>query len=62
MLNPLTRFTQELSDAPLFRFKQERPYIVAEVSRRVYRQCLDSMSAARENGLEYVLNDAAFRS
>lgn len=61
MLNPLTRFTQELSDAPLFRFKQERPYIVAEVSRRVYRQCLDSMSAARENGLEYILNDAAYQ-
>lgn len=50
------------SDAtPLFRFSQERPYIVSEVSRRVYK---DYLTRARENedaGLEYALNDAAFK-
>lgn len=46
---------------PLFRFRQERPYIVAEVGRRVYRNYLSDAREDIKRGLEYVLNDAAYQ-
>ena len=47
--------------APLFRFRQERPYIVDEVSRRVYREYLARARDDESQGLEYALNDAAYQ-
>lgn len=46
---------------PLFRFRQERPYIVAEVGRRVYRNYLSDAREDVKRGLEYVLNDSAYQ-
>ena len=46
---------------PLFRFSEERPYIVAEVARRVYKEYLTEARRSESSGLEYVLNEAAFK-
>lgn len=48
-------------ESPLFRFNQERPYIVAEVSRRVYKGYLSSARHNEDAGIEYILNDAAYQ-
>ena len=47
--------------APLFRFAQERPYIVAEVARRAYRAYLSDARQSEDSGIEYILNDAAYQ-
>ena len=47
--------------APLFRFAQERPYIVAEVCRRAYRAYLSDARQSEAHGIEYILNDAAYQ-
>ena len=47
---------------PLFRFREDRPYVVADVARRVYKEYLLRARQKKDAaGLEYVLNDAAFR-
>ena len=48
------------SDAPLFRFNDERPMLVDEVSRRVYSERLRASRDHESAGLEYVLNETAF--
>ncbi len=48
-------------DPALFRFSEEREVIVADVSRRVYKDYLTAARHSEAAGLEYVLNDAAFR-
>lgn len=57
----LTRPQVSPSDPPLFRFAQERASIVSEVSRRVYKDYLAGARQREDQGLEYVINDAAFR-
>ncbi len=47
--------------SPLFRFDQERPYVVSEVSRRVYKDYLSGARRDDDAKLEYVLNDAAYQ-
>lgn len=47
--------------APLFRFAQERPYIVSEVCRRAYRSYLSEARQHEDSGIEYILNDAAYQ-
>ena len=47
-------------DAPLFRFREERPQIVAEVARRVHRAYMSEARDREDRALEYVLNEAAF--
>ncbi len=47
-------------EAPLFRFRQERPQIVAEVARRVHRAYMSEARDREDRALEYVLNEAAF--
>ena len=47
--------------SPLFRFDQERPYVVSEVSRRVYKDYLAGARQDDDAKLEYVLNDAAYQ-
>ena len=54
------RLGVEGAGAPLFRFRQERPTIVAEVSRRVYKEFLQRARMADGAGLDYVLNDTAY--
>ena len=47
-------------NSPLFRLKEERPHLVAEVARRAFN---DFVRTSRDNegtGIEYVLNDAAY--
>lgn len=46
--------------APLFRFNDERPYLVREVSRRVYSDYLRESREREARRLEYVLNETAF--
>lgn len=48
-------------NTPLFRFKEERPHIVAEVSRRAFNALVRESRHGEVNGLEYILNDAAFQ-
>lgn len=48
------------SDAPLFRFNEERPYLVAEVARRVYGERLRASREVETSKLEYVLNETAY--
>lgn len=48
-------------DAPLFRFERERTEIIEEVVERVTRSAVQSAWDAPEQGLEYLLNEAAFR-
>ena len=54
MNKSLSALESSASDAtPLFRFGQERPYIVAEVSRRVYKDYLTRARESEDAGLEY---------
>ena len=48
------------ADAPLFRFNDERPHLVAEVSRRVYSDHLRASREKETQRLEYVLNETAY--
>ena len=52
--------TYDPSDAPLFRFNEERPYLVREVSRRVYGSYLRESREREARRLEYVLNETAY--
>lgn len=46
---------------PLFRFSKERQQIIDEVSWRVNKHYLSNSRRSEDAGIEYVLNDAAFR-
>lgn len=48
-------------DAPLFRFNADREHLVSEVCRRAYSDFLARARHGNEEGLEYLLNDAAYR-
>ena len=48
-----------MREAPLFRFNAERPYLVNEVSRRVYGDYLTRSRQSQSAALEYVLNEIA---
>ncbi len=48
------------ADAPLFRFNDERPQLVAEVARRVYGERLRESRTQEASRLEYVLNETAY--
>jgi len=52
--------TYDPADAPLFRFNEERPYLVREVSRRVYGTHLRESRERESRRLEYVLNETAY--
>lgn len=47
-------------DAPLFRFKQDRTNIMAEVCRRAFNEFVSISKKGDAQGLEYVLNEAAY--
>ncbi len=49
-----------MTEAPLFRFNSERPYLVNEVTRRVYNEFLTASRQSEANALEYVLNETAY--
>ncbi len=49
------------ADSPLFKLKDERPHLVAEVTRRSFNDFVRSSRNAEGTGIEYVLNDAAYR-
>lgn len=49
-----------MREAPLFRFNSERPYLVNEVSRRVYGDYLTDSRKRESSALEYVLNETAY--
>lgn len=46
---------------PLFRYNEDRPHIVSEVCRRSYADILSETRKSEDDGLEYILNDAAFQ-
>ncbi len=48
-------------NSPLFRLKEERPHLVADVSRRAFNNFVRSSRDAEGAGIEYVLNDAAYQ-
>ncbi|MBA2664926.1 MAG: 1-acyl-sn-glycerol-3-phosphate acyltransferase [Bradymonadaceae bacterium] len=48
------------SEAPLFRFKAERPQLVSEVCRRSFNDFVAMSQKGDTQGLEYALNEAAF--
>ncbi len=48
-------------DSPLFRLRDERPHLVAEVSRRAFNDFVRTSRNAEGAGIEYVLNDAAYQ-
>lgn len=50
----------EPANAPLFRFNDERPMLVAEVARRVYSEHLRASRERDGAGLEYILNETAY--
>ena len=50
----------DAANAPLFRFNEERPYLVREVSRRVYGKYLRESREQELRRLEYVLNETAY--
>lgn len=60
-LSLLQKRSSHQDDPALFRFSEEREVIVSEVARRVYKDYLTAARHSEEAGLEYVLNDAAFR-
>jgi glycerol-3-phosphate O-acyltransferase len=47
--------------APLFSFNEERPHIVSEVGRRAYSEFLARVRTSDREGLEHLLNDAAYQ-
>ncbi len=47
-------------EAPLFRFKAERPNVMSEVCRRAFNEFVSLSKKGEAQGLEYVLNEAAF--
>lgn len=48
-------------DPPLFGFNADRQHIVSEVCRRSYSGFLSESRRSEEEGIEYILNDAAFQ-
>ncbi len=46
---------------PLFRYNADRSHIVSEVCRRSYATILSETRKSDDDGLEYILNDAAFQ-
>lgn len=48
-------------DTPLFRLREERPNLVADVSRRAFNDFVKVSRGGPSGGIEYVLNDAAYR-
>ena len=60
-LDLLQRRSPRGEQSALFRFATERDHIIDEVSRRVYKDYLTAARRSEHAGLEYVLNDAAFK-
>jgi glycerol-3-phosphate O-acyltransferase len=50
-----------MPNPPLFRYNEDRPHIVSEVCRRSYASILSQTRKSDDDGLEYILNDAAFQ-
>ncbi len=48
-------------NSPLFRLKEERPHLVAEVTRRSFNDFVRTSRDEEGTGIEYVLNDAAYQ-
>lgn len=49
------------ASSPLFNFSEERSHLVAEVCRRTYSEFLERARASDHEGIEHLLNDAAYR-
>jgi len=47
--------------SPLFEFSEERPHLVSEVCRRAYSEFLSRARNRRNEGIEHLLNDAAYQ-
>lgn len=52
--------TLQKSDIPLFRFNEDRPQIIDEVTRRAYNTFVSESQGNNEGSVGYVLNEAAY--
>ncbi len=57
----LLRGRLNTDNSPLFRLRSDRPHLVSEVSRRAFNDFVHSSRDEEGTGIEYVLNDAAYR-
>ncbi|MFB6351385.1 MAG: 1-acyl-sn-glycerol-3-phosphate acyltransferase [Bradymonadaceae bacterium] len=53
--------TARNQDSPLFNFNQDRTHLVSEVCRRAYSEFLSRTRTREHEGLEHLLNDAAYQ-
>ena len=47
--------------SPLFNFNEDRPHLVSEVCRRAYSEFLSRTRNSSKEGIEHLLNDAAYQ-